>query len=121
MIMSGGRLCYLNMSGLFIWLNPTGAADAEWQRISISAAHNEQWRGDPGFKFSDPFANSSYYSQTQDYTSLLWTGAREAVVTYNLYFNPQFGGGTDGCESWPPKPHDVDCSKGFAMRMTIEG
>ena len=48
------------------------------------------------------------------------TGPREAIVTYNLYFDPQYGGGTDGCTGWPAKPHAVDCSKGFAMRITVE-
>ena len=54
------------------------------------------------------------------YTSLLMTGPREAIVTYNLYFDPRYGGGTDGCMGWPAKPHAVDCSKGFAMRITVE-
>ena len=107
------------MTGLFIWLNPTGAAHGEWERISVSAAHNQHWRGDPSFRFTS-LINNSYYSQTQTYTSLLQTGPREAVITYNLFFDPSFGGGTDGCESWPTAPHAVDCSKGFAMRLTLE-
>jgi hypothetical protein len=41
-------------------------------------------------------------------------------VTYNLYFDPQYGGGMNGCTSWPASAHAVDCSKGFAMRITLE-
>jgi hypothetical protein len=65
-LISGGRVCYENITGLFLWLNPTGAPDGDWQRISISAAHNEQWKGLPSFRFTD-LINNSYYSQTQTY------------------------------------------------------
>ena len=55
-LISGGRICYANMTGLFIWLNPSGAADGEWERISVSAAHNEHCKAET---FSIPLRASS--------------------------------------------------------------
>lgn len=41
MLMSGGRMCWANMTGLFLWVNPSGMPNAEWTRYSLSYAHNQ--------------------------------------------------------------------------------
>ena len=43
MLISGGRMCTENMTGLFVWLNPTGMPNQKWTRYSISYAHNQGW------------------------------------------------------------------------------
>jgi hypothetical protein len=56
-LLSGGRLCNEGITGLFLWANEgmartPGTPNANlstpvWKRISISAAHNAVWGGDP--------------------------------------------------------------------------
>jgi hypothetical protein len=41
MLMSGGRMCWANMTGLFLWVNPSGMPNSEWTTYSISYAHNQ--------------------------------------------------------------------------------
>eukprot|EP01043_Picozoa_sp_COSAG02_P036292 COSAG02_NODE_2648_length_8336_cov_3.970378_7_plen_450_part_00 len=41
MLMSGGRMCWANTTGLFLWVNPSGMPNAEWTRYSLSYAHNQ--------------------------------------------------------------------------------
>ena len=36
LLMSGGRICSENMTGIFVWLNPTGQPNQNWTRYSIS-------------------------------------------------------------------------------------
>ena len=36
LIMSGGRLCIESMTGLFLWINPSGQRGDDWERYSIS-------------------------------------------------------------------------------------
>ena len=52
LLMSGGRLCTENTTGLFMWVNYDGMAGAlggdarqQWVRHSLSYWHNKLWRG----------------------------------------------------------------------------
>ena len=53
MLMSGGRMCWANTTGLFLWVNPTGMPNQEWSRYSLSYAHNQGWTGDKSYLFDE--------------------------------------------------------------------
>ena len=51
LVLSGGRICVENRTGLYIWHNRDGMADrdhtgngSEWMRYSISYHHNLMWQ-----------------------------------------------------------------------------
>jgi len=121
MLMSGGRMCSSNMTGLFVWLNRLGLPYAPWEIFSLSYQHNKHWQGDPTFLF-DERVNASNFFETQAYASLVQVGDNEAFVTYNKYLDPIFNG-WPGCWTWEPvgKPRPRPyCSVGFGMRITIK-
>ena len=63
-----------NMTGLFVWLNPTGMANQPWIRYSLSYAHNQHWRGPSSYLF-DERTNATNEFETQAYTSLMQVSA----------------------------------------------
>ena len=63
-----------NMTGLFVWLNPTGMPNQPWVRYSLSYAHNQAWRGPSSYLFDDRI-NASNEFETQAYTSLMQVSA----------------------------------------------
>ena len=83
LLLTGGRLCVENKTGIFLWVNPKGDAD-EWTRHSITAAHNQLWQGDTGYLFTEMVNDSSVF-ETLSYTSILPTGPSSAVITYNKF------------------------------------
>ena len=98
-----------------MWLNQDGMGgfrssrpDTEtWVRHSISAAHNQHWKGDSTYFFSD-MVNSSAVFESLAYTSIIATGPRSAAITYNKYWPD--GKGPNGAISkgWPgPSAHFV--------------
>ena len=58
LLMTGGRLCVENRTGLFLWLSVDGMG-AGFSRHSISAAHNALWRGDKNFLFTSAVNDSA--------------------------------------------------------------
>lgn len=101
LLMTGGRLCVENTTGLFLWLNQDGAYNASanprdsWSRHSISYQHNRLWEGPERFKFSEA-VNSTVASdrplfdmESQAYTSILPTGPRSAAIFYNQFAHPR--------------------------------
>ena len=115
-LMSGGRMCWADETGLFVWLNPSGMPGAKWERYSLSYAHNQHWTGPDSYKF-DERINGSTFFETQAYTSLMQVGDMEAVVTYNLFYEPS--NGRDGC--YTANDSKVSpCSTGFSMRLTLK-
>lgn len=114
LLLAGGRNCVAQKNAtdvaLFIWVNSDGmggfqhrndsaAIGQSWRQLSVTAAHNREWRGDPSYRFTnpqDPFASQSY-------TSLLPVGDGDAVLIYNKYWN--YGGA-------------VSHSTGFGMRLS---
>ena len=115
MLMSGGRMCWANETGLFVWLNPSGLPNAAWQRFSLSYQHNQHWAGAPGYLFDDRINETTFF-ETQAYTSLMQVGDMEAVVVYNKFYEPS--NGEDGCYTADGSKVSP-CSTGFAMRMTL--
>ena len=99
--MTGGRLCVENSTGIYLWVNRDGMAAARhahgkpghgkdaplqkslWERHSITAAHNEGWKGDSSLLFTSK-VNSSLHWQTMSYTSILQTGPKTAAVFYQV-------------------------------------
>ena len=129
LVLSGGRICVENMTGLFIWHNPDGLADhagigdgSEWQRHSITYWHNRLWKGETAYKF-DERVNVSNLFESQAYTGLIPLGKSEDgngqdfMVTYNRYWDPLFDGmpGCDGTDG-----NGLGCSTGFGMQVTID-
>jgi hypothetical protein len=121
LLLTGGRLCVENMTGVFLWLNsdgmgglnaPAGAAIGAdvWQRHSITNQHNRLWKGDPKYRFS-AMANDSSVFETLSYTSIVPTGPQSAVITYNKFDYEQIGRGN---VSWPGP------SANFAISVTVE-
>eukprot|EP01052_Picozoa_sp_SAG31_P035197 SAG31_NODE_4215_length_3457_cov_1.360036_3_plen_585_part_00 len=100
LLMSGGRRCVANETGLYLWVNPSGLPNAAWERYSLSYAHNQGWsRAHPGetsFLF-DERVNQSNEFETQAYTSLMKVPGMkvgdndDAYVVYNKYWGPRDG------------------------------
>ena len=133
MVLSGGRLCVENMTGLFLWLNTDGMAGFEepeereqapqeeakeqvWQRFSISWQHNQHWTGSPAYRF-DERVNASNLFESQAYTGLVRVGPRDFLVLYNKYWDELYDG-MPGCN---PSGSGLGCSTAFAMRVSIVG
>ena len=109
LILTGGRLCVENISGIFMWLNRDGMGgfdsstrpDAEiWVRHSISAQHNLHWKGDPAYLFSE-LVNSSAVFESLAYTSIIATGPRSAAITYNKFWPGGVGPNGAVSKGWP--------------------
>ena len=104
LLMTGGRLCVENMTGIFLWLNADGMGGfgsdkpgtEVWQRHSITAQHNRLWGGESKYLFSDMVNDSSVF-ETLSYTSILPTGPRAAVITYNKFECVYPGGAWRAC------------------------
>jgi hypothetical protein len=115
-LMSGGRRCVANETGLYLWINPSGMPNAAWERHSLSYAHNVGWSkahpDDSSYLF-DERINATNEFESQAYTSLMQIGANEAYVVYNKYYAP-----TDGRPGCYPSPQG--CSTGFGMRITVQ-
>eukprot|EP01050_Picozoa_sp_SAG11_P011838 SAG11_NODE_1281_length_5311_cov_4.192441_4_plen_371_part_00 len=107
LLMTGGRMCVENMTGLFAWLNLDGMGgfgssspgDA-WTWHSISYQHNLRWKGDKRYLFTDA-VNSTwaddrprFFDETQAYTSILLTGPRSATIMYQQWAEPKGHNGT---------------------------
>ena len=111
LLLTGGRVCVENHTGLFLWLNRDGMGGkylkdaatstassgsfgssknwstlAGWTRHSISAVHNELWRGDPKYLFTASVNDSALW-ETLAYTSILTTGADSAAIFYQKFLN----------------------------------
>ena len=104
LLLSGGRLCVENASGVFAWVNEDGmggigggAPRAEWVKHSISYQHNRLWRGDPIYLF-DERVNVSDAWQTLSYTTMMATGPDSLTITYQRFF-PY--GPNCSVKSWP--------------------
>ena len=128
-LMSGGRICNENITGLFLWANDGMArapgspnadvAHAVWDRISVSHVHNTLWRGDSAYLF-DEGINASDLFESMTYTSLTPLSNTSVLLTYNRFYHP--GNGVDGC--WPnypklPRPAEYPCGTGFSMRIDL--
>eukprot|EP00038_Savillea_parva_P025505 m.47986 g.47986 ORF g.47986 m.47986 type:complete len:499 (-) comp6947_c0_seq1:76-1572(-) len=114
-ILTGGRLCVENTTGIFLWVNPdrgtrrsiegggTGTATVTpggaWERHSITAQHNRLWKGDPTLLFSDAVNDSSVF-ETLSYTSIMVTGPRSAAIAYNQFFYKDYGP-NHTVKTWP--------------------
>jgi hypothetical protein len=118
LLLSGGRLCVENTTGLFLWVNEDGLAglhgssggnssSAEWVRHSLSFWHNHLWQGKSYYRFDDSVNESNAWG-TLGYTSLIQTGPRSGAVLYNKFFSPHLDHG------WPPWP----CAN-FLMRFSF--
>ena len=83
LLLTGGRLCVENTTGIFLWVNTKGDAK-DWTRHSITAQHNRLWQGDSTYLFTDMVNDSSVF-ETLSYTSILPTGPSSAVITYNKF------------------------------------
>ena len=105
LFLTGGRLCVNNATGIYLWVNIDGmggyrsneAGTSIWQRHSITAQHNRLWKGDTKYLFSDMVNDSSVF-ETLSYTSIVPTGPRSVVITYNKFDYKQIG--HEGV-SWP--------------------
>jgi hypothetical protein len=92
LLLTGGRLCVENTTGIFLWVNADGMAGfgtnlpgtAVWTRHSITAAHNRLWTGAPTDKFTEMVNDSSVF-ETLAYTSIMVTGDASAAITYNRF------------------------------------
>ena len=128
-LLSGGRVCNENITGLFLWVNEgmaraPGSANANetgtvWQRHSISYIHNALWPGDRAYLY-DEGINASDLFETMTYTGLTHLSNSSALLTYNRFFRP--GNGVDGC--WPnypelPRPPNYPCGAAFSMRIDL--
>jgi len=97
LLLTGGRLCVENMTGIFLWINADGMGGTDsWVRHSITAQHNRLWQGDAKYLFSEMVNDSSVF-ETLSYTSIVATGPRSAAIMYNKFFHTEFGPG------WPVK------------------
>jgi hypothetical protein len=93
LLLSGGRVCVENTTGIFLWVNEDGMGGSrgggdprsEWVRHSISYQHNRLWRGDPRYLY-DERVNISDAWQTLSYTSMMVTGPDSVVLTYQRFF-----------------------------------
>ena len=68
LVLSGGRICVENRTGLYIWHNRDGMADrdhtgngSEWMRYSISYHHNLLWQGERQYKFDERVNHSDVF------------------------------------------------------------
>lgn len=111
LLMSGGRLCVENTTGIFLWVNSDalaglhGGNDTDiWQRYSIPQKHNELWTGPEFYKFDASVYDPNAFA-TLAYTSLIQTGPKSAAVLYNKFFSPY---------KWPPWPN-----ANFIMHFTF--
>eukprot|EP01052_Picozoa_sp_SAG31_P012137 SAG31_NODE_702_length_12723_cov_4.100206_5_plen_868_part_00 len=119
-VLSGGRICVENQSGLFLWANEgmaraPGTANEKsnesvWKRISVSNVHNQLWTGDSAYRF-DEGINASDLFETMTYTALIQLTPTSALLTYNRFYHP--GNGVGGCQGSPAYP----CGSGFSMRI----
>lgn len=130
-VVSGGRLCVENTSGLFLWFSQDGmagqgppvpahdthAAGAGWERFSVSYWHNRMWQGSPAYRF-DELINASDVFETQSYTGLVRVGEGDFLVLYNKYW-PPLSDGMAGCNA-NGAANALGCSTAFAMRVSIE-
>lgn len=128
LVLSGGRLCVENITGLFLWFSADGMAGSGagldqdgvkelgqvWQRYSISYHHNRLWPGPPAYRF-DERINASDVFESQAYTGLVRVGPCDFIVTYNKYWDPLYDG-MPGCDSTGTK---LGCSTAFAMHVSI--
>ena len=101
LLLSGGRICNENITGLFLWANADGMARAPgtpnanntaavWERISISNVHNTLWAGDSAYRY-DEGINASDLSESQTYTDLLMLDENTALLTYQKFYEPGNG------------------------------
>ena len=58
LLLSGGRLCVENVTGIFLWVNADGLAGLNggddkktWQKHSITEVHNQLWQGADFYRF----------------------------------------------------------------------
>jgi hypothetical protein len=92
LLMTGGRLCVENKTGLFLWVNEDGMGGSEahatagFSRHSISAAHNALWRGDKQYLYTNAVNNSALW-ETLAYTSILPTGPDSVAIMYQKFLN----------------------------------
>lgn len=112
LLLSGGRLCVENTTGIFLWVNDDGLAGlhggdgrGQWARYSLPYWHDRLWAGNASYRFG-PEVNDSDAFATLAYTSLIQTGPREGAVLYNKFFSPR---------AWPPWP-----SANFLMRFRFD-
>lgn len=78
LLLSGGRLCVENKTGIFLWVNSDGMGGyrskrpgtSTWERHSITAQHNRLWTGDDKYLFSEMVNDSSVF-ETLSYTSIV--------------------------------------------------
>ena len=83
LLLTGGRLCVENKTGIFLWVNVDGMGGfgsdkpgmEEWQRHSITGQHNRLWTGAKQHLFTEMVNDSSVF-ETLSYTSIMPTGAR---------------------------------------------
>ena len=87
-LLIGGHTCVDHVFGIFLWRNPDGRGGG-WERHSLSYWHNQLWRGDPKYRYSE-MVNSTAGFESDSYMSLLRTGPSEAVVMYNKCGPPLF-------------------------------
>jgi hypothetical protein len=107
LLLSGGRLCTENMTGIFLWVNADGMGGfnssapgtQNFVRHSISAQHNRLWKGDPQYLFSEMVNDSSVF-ETLSYTSLTVTGPRSAAIFYGKFFYHDYGPNKP-VKTWP--------------------
>lgn len=111
LLLSGGRLCVENTTGIFLWVNADGLAGLNggddkkiWQRHSIADIHNQFWQGADYYRF-DASINDTNAFASLSYTSLIQTSPTSAAVIYNKFFSPY---------AWPPWP-----SANFLLRFSF--
>ncbi len=98
LFLTGGRLCVENRTGIFLWVDKTGlggfgsskAGTETWVRHSITAQHNRLWKGDAKYLFTEMVNDSSVF-ETLSYTSIMATGPKSAVITYNKFLYQDIG------------------------------
>ena len=91
-LLSGGRICNENMTGLFLWANNgmartpgspnANAESAVWSRISVSHVHNTLWKGDRAYLF-DAGINASDLFETMT-VRLIPTESALSVLSLSL-------------------------------------
>jgi hypothetical protein len=105
LLLSGGRLCVENTTGLFLWINEnglaglhgdspaaaaggdgdgdgesgTGGLNPDWVRHSLSYWHNQLWQGEDYYRFTEAVNDSNAWG-TLGYTSLIQTGPKSGAV-----------------------------------------